>query len=239
MKDSELKEIIQAAYSLERSETQERFIRAHRRRERKLSELLVMQLGYMKLPYFAILLGLLIFLVFAVNCADETQMRGIASFLPFLSVLALAGLGRSQRYGMEELEMSTRLSRRMLMALRLVMVGLAGFVSITTAAVLLKIFFSYSIHAALLLAGVPYLLTTSACMMLIRKWHAKENVFGCIAIAACVCSVSLAEETQPAFDILVASRIWCTALLAAALLWTVWEFEIYLKESEKYQWSLC
>ncbi len=239
MKDSELKERIQNAYRLEPSERQTAFVRTHRQRERKLPQLLMMQLGYRKRQYFALLLCLLGFSVFAGYGIDETQMRSLAAFLPFLSVFALADLGSSQRYGMEELEMSARLSRRMLKALRLAAVGLAGFLSILIATVLLKLFSFYSVQAALLLAGVPYLLTTSSCMMLIRKWHEKENIYGCIAIAACVCAASLTAGTHPAFALLTSSRISCSALFAATLLWAVWEFKIYLKESEEYQWNLC
>lgn len=239
MKDTELKQLLREAYKSEPTPKQKAFIRKYKRRELKLSRLLFMQLRYMKLQYMGILLGLLGFFFHSVRSADARQILAMSAFMPFLALLALIGIGSSRRYRMEELEMSTRLSLRMLKALRLVLLGAVGLLCILSAAAALKHFLTCSVPFALLVVGVPYMVTTSACMVLIRRWHAKENIYGCAVIAAGVSFLTMMAANLPMLDWLALRRMECVLLVAAAVFWVMKESYVYLTESEEYQWSLC
>lgn len=239
MTDKELKKRIADAYRVECSEKQRCFVGSYQRRELRLRELLLMQLNYLKLPYAIILACLFCFFVSAVNGADAKKVLTMASFLPFLSVLALADLGSSERFGMDELEMSTRLSLRTLKAVRLSLAGIIGVVSILSCACVCRVLFAYSMPFALLLAGFPYLVTSSACMALLRSWHAKENIYGCAVIAAVVSVCSLTAVDRSALEAIAVHRLGCLVLFAAAVSWAAKEMYAYLKNSEEYQWNLC
>lgn len=239
MTDKELKKRIADTYHIECSEKQRHFIRAYQRRELRLSELLLMQLNYLKLPYAIILVCLFSFLASTVSGADAEKVLTMAAFLPLLAVLALVGLGNSERFHMDELEMSTRLSLRTLKAVRLSLAGLIGVISILSCACVCKAIFAYSMPFALLLAGFPYLVTSAACMTLLRTWHAKENIYGCTVIAASVSVFSFAAVSRSLLQTIAVHRLGCLALFAAALYWAAKEMYVYLKKSEEYQWNLC
>lgn len=238
MKDRELKTRIKAAYRTEATESQRRFLRDHQQRELKFSRLLLLQPGYMKLPCALIGAGLLGFLASALCGADAEKLRTMAAFLPFLALLSLSDLGASERCGMGELEMSSRFSLRLLKAARLTLVGILTLVSVGVCALVLRSVSGVHLPFALLLAGFPYLITAASCMALLRLWHAKENIYGCAVIAACVSLLSLALENGTLLQVLALCRRTCLALLLAALYLVAREMTKYLKESEELQWSL-
>ena len=239
MTDKELKKRLAAAYLAEPSERQRCFVKSYQRRELKSAELLRMQLNYLKLPCVIILACLLIFFIFAASGAEAESVLTMAAFLPFLAVLALVGLGNSERFHMDELEMSTRLSLRTLKAVRLSLVGIIGLVSILPCACVCKAFLACSMPFALLLAGLPYLVTSSACMALLRAWHAKETIYACIVIAAAVSVFSLTAAKRLLLEAIALHRLGCLALFVFAVCWAAKEVSVYLKESEEYQWNLC
>ena len=171
----------------------------------------------------------------AVSHIDLNITRLFAAMMPALALLALTGLGKSVRYGMEEIEMATRFSRRMIKVLRLAIIGLAAGVTMLTVSCVLKAITGADFFRSLSLACLPYLTTTFFSMVLIRKWHSRKNIYGCVAIAFVVCLATFCGA-----EILASLSIeGLLFALTASVFFTGCEFGKYLKESEALQWNLC
>ncbi len=239
MNDKALKELLSDAYEVKRTDRQRQFIRKYRKRELKISELLYIQFRYMRWSFWAIVLCLIGIAGFIVGYADAESVNYIAALMPIPAVIALMELGKSDRCKMSELEMTTRLSKRMLKSLRLVLVGLAGLVSIGVVAMIYIFALKVSIGAAFLRLSLPYIITTTACMMLIRRWHSKDNIYGCIAIAMCVCVIAVSFSKTSAFTVWALGKGIGVVLLIVSFGVMIREIDLYLKEKEELQWNLC
>lgn len=234
LKKSELKQLVKNAYPLAPSGRKAAFVRRYPRRELHYRQILRMQLPYMG-PQLALLCGcaLAILLGAAANVGEE-YARIAAALVPLSALIAMTGLGRSARCGMEELELSTRFSLRMLRVARLTVIGLAGLFVMLSASCALTLLTGAKLLPAFAFAAVPYLLTSFLCMVLIRRWHSPKNLYGCTLI-----TVGISAAMSGSVKLLPM----CTALLYAALplliLLTAAEVCQYINESEEYQWSLC
>lgn len=238
MRNTELKVLIKNAYSIEASGKKE-FIKKNQRRELNCGELLCMQLQYMGIQLTAICGYALAMTLGTLTDIDADLAKIFAVFAPLAALFALTGLGKSEKYGMEEIEMSSRFSLRTIKIIRLAIIGFAGLAVMLAASCALKAVTGMSLFISFAAAGVPYLVTTFLCMLLIRRWHSPKNIYGCAVIAAGVCAAMFGG-----IDVL--ERCWtglCRAalpgvfLISAAL--TAAEACRYIKESEELQWNLC
>ena len=164
MKRNDVKRLLKNAYPVEPSERKTVFLRMYQPRQMNYRELLGLQFQYMG-PQLVILYGYA-FAMFLGLIAhrDETMARLFAALMPALALTALTGLGKSEKYGMAEIEMASRFSLRMLKILRLALVGLAGAVAMAAVSCVLKIVTGVDLLCSLALACIPYLATTfSAC----------------------------------------------------------------------------
>ena len=238
MIDKELKRLIGGAYQIE-PENKEAFIRKYRRRELNYAELLVLQLKYMGVALAAAFGYIMALTLGVIAETDAGLIKATAYFMPLAALTLLAGVGRSEKHGMRELEMSTRFSLRMIRVMRLVIIGTAGVAVITVHAFVWKAAFSTDLFLSAAFACIPYFITTALCMMLIRRWHSEYNIYGCAVITgACLLLIPLLERLSSMCtgDI---CRLMLTALLILAVLMTVSEAVKYVKESEELQWNLC
>ena len=239
MKNSDLTRLIKSAYAVESSEKKNEFIRKYQKRELNYPEMLFIQLQYMGIQLTAVCGYALAALLGAAAHIDEDFAKLISVLAPAFALIALTGLGKSAKYGMEELEMSSRFSMRMLKAIRLAIIGIAGLVIMLTVSCTLKLITGTDMIISFALVGVPYLITTFLCMLLIRRWHSPKNIYGCIVIALVVCiamsgSIELLESCSA---VLRGSAL--SVSLAVSIILTAAEFCRYINESEELQWNLC
>ena len=238
MRYTELKGLIKNAYGIEASGKKE-FIKKYQKRELNGGELFCMQLQYMGIQLTAICGYALAMLLGTLTDIDADLAKIIAVLAPLVALFALTGLGKSKKYSMEEIEMSSRFSLRTLNIIRLAIIGFTGLAVMLAASCALKAVTGMSLFVSFAAAGVPYLVTTFLCMLLIRRWHSPKNIFGCVVIAAVVCVAMFGG-----IDILVCCCAGlCRAvlpgvLLVSAVLTTVEECR-FIKESEELEWNLC
>ena len=105
MKNSELKRLIKSAYRIEASRKNE-FIKNYQGRELNYRELLRVQLQYMGAHLTAIFGYALAVLLGALANIAVDLAKIVAVFTPLAALFVLTGLGKSKKYGMEEIEMS-------------------------------------------------------------------------------------------------------------------------------------
>lgn len=234
MKKSDLKYLVKSAYSVEPTSRKSEFIKSYQFRMLDYRQILRMQFQYMGTQL--ILLGgcvLTVLLGAAANVSGDFA-RFLAAIVPVAALIAMTGLGRSAAYAMDEIEMSSRFSLRMLRIMRLGIIGIASLFVIISVSCVIRMLTGAALLPSVVFAVVPYLLTTFLCMILIRHWHSRNNIYGCTVIAVCV-SVLVLTKMETMFL--------CTSLLYAALpvlvVLTTVEFCGYIKESEELQWNLC
>ena len=238
MRNSELKGLIKNAYGIEASRKDE-FIKKYRQRELNCGELLCMQLQYMGAQLTAIGGYALAMLLGTLTDIDADLAKVFAVLAPLAALFALTGLGKSRKYGMEEIEMSSRFSLRTIKIIRLAIIGFAGLAVMLAASCALKAVTGMSLFVSFAAAGVPYLVTTFLCMLLIRRWHSPKNIYGCVVIAACVCAAMFGgiDVLECCWTGLCRAALPGVFLISAAL--TAAEACRYIKESEELQWNLC
>ena len=113
----------------------------------------------------------------------------ISAFVPFLALSVVAENSRSLRYGMEELELSSRFSLKAIVMARMGVIGLGNLMLLLILAA-----FVWR-RSSLLTAGVylllPYLLATFLNLMLVRKVSGKESIYSCLGITILASAASV------------------------------------------------
>lgn len=239
MKNSELKCLIKNAYDVKPSRKKNVFIGKYRKRELNYGKMLLIQFRYMG-PQMTVAIGLaLAILIVSVADRNKDFANIFAAFMPAAALIALTGLGKSEKYKMSEIEAASRFSLRMVEILRLTVIGIAGAVIVLAASWAIKLLTGSELPRSFALAGTPYLITTFLCMLIIRKWHSEKNIYGCIAAAAVVCLLVLGGMTMLESCPEEICRWIILILFEISFVLTVCEANKYVIESEEIQWNLC
>ncbi|MDO5444638.1 MAG: hypothetical protein Q4F31_03340 [Eubacteriales bacterium] len=239
MKNSDLKLMIRSAYDVKSSEKKKAFIRAYQKRELDYIDILFLQFQYLG-PQLTVVFGYaLMMLLGGAAHINAAFARVLAAFMPAAALFALTGLGKSSKYAMEEIEMASRFSLRMIKILRLTIIGIAGITVMVAASFVLKIVAGLNLLSAFALTGVSYLSTTFLCMVLIRKWHSEKNIYGCVLIALVVCITMVSGSGMQVLYSAGFSGMVPAVLLLISVVLTVSEACKYIKESEEILWNLC
>lgn len=238
MTDKELKTMIKKAYNIKPSERKSVFIGKYQKRKIHFAEILLMQLKYMGV-HLAFTSGILLSILFVALADTNMRLSAITSvFMPVIALILLTGLGKSERYRMNELEMSSRFSLHMINAVRLMICGITGIFSTITASVIMSIIYHTNLISQLISCNALYLAAVSVCIIIIRRWHSNKNIYGCIISTACIVFISLfcnqyiIKFSTEMLDVVM------IALLFASLIITIREACKFIKESEELSWSL-
>lgn len=122
--------------------------------------------------------------------AQATEWKYVSmvlGFVPFLVMLSVTESMRSYRYGMEELEVSTRFSLKSIVLARMVILGLGNTAVLTGIMVVLRN--QSQIHIAYVMA--PYFLTAGGGLRIVRNLRGKESTMLCFGLASLVCVLEL------------------------------------------------
>ncbi|MCM1187120.1 MAG: hypothetical protein NC251_10570 [Lachnoclostridium sp.] len=144
------------------------------------------QIGYIRKWVWVVSAFIFGVSLFGAVLLSKDMLWSIAAFTPLLALAAVSESGRSESYGMAELEMATRFSLRSVLLARL---GILGMENLLLMGLLLPLglwnHLSNPIQAGVYML-VPYLLTTWAGLWIIRQYKNREAVYFCGGIAACV-----------------------------------------------------
>lgn len=160
-----------------------------------------------------------------------------SALLPLLAAAVVSESGRSQRFGMAELEGSSRFSLKSVVLARLWLVGSVN------ALVFLAVIGVVSRYLAtgFLRTGIyvlcPYLLTACLALSVSRRIRGREGDYLCLAIGVTVSAgVYFGCGMNPWLYEPVYFTKWVLAALALAA-FTVWENGNYLKRVEDILWN--
>lgn len=161
----------------------------------------------------------------------------VSAFMPILALTLVSESGRSKRYGMEELEQSSRFSGKMVLLARLAILGggnlLLGFMLIPFA----FLNCSYSLVQVAMFLLCPYLLTSFLGVNVLRKVSGKEADYLCVATSF---FVSIGNDLLRQSDFrFYEERFWGLWVLAGIFLFggTVYQYIKMLNQREEFIWN--
>lgn len=181
-------------------------------------------------------------LVFAIafigaKCLERDMLLCISAFTPLLALNLVTETGRSESYGMAELELSARFPLKSVVLARLGILGVFNSILIC-----LLIPFALRNSTTMLQTGVyiicPYLLTAFLGLWAIRKAHGKEAVYLCPGIATGVSAGNMI--IQQAFPMFYTGRsfLWWVVILIVLTAGTAKQCYQTVKETEELAWNL-
>ncbi len=241
MTSRELKTMIRSAYRVEPSSDKRAFVKQFEKRELNMWDILKQQLGNVGIVNSGVgVLVLFIFWQILVQCQtdDILVFARISAIIPIIAVVAITGIGRSEKYGMDELEKATRFSLRTVMAGRLIVIGLIDAIVLIALMVAFGQLTDIGALQALLVITIPYLITACGCLFITRKLHARNDLAVCVGYAGVVCLMcaTTGEETPWRYLFMggAASYMLCAGL---CLMYGI-EINKLLK-GENNIWNLC
>lgn len=236
-----LKKMIANAYEVEPSYDKSTFLKQFQTRELHIWDVLRQQskgIGLINLIVSLLVLFIIWQIVLQSDSNDILEFARMSSLIPPIAIAAISGMGRSEKYGMDELEMSTRFSLRTVMSARLIVVGIIDI----SVFILLMIIFGQCTNLgmlqALMVLTIPYLLTAWGCLLITRKMHNSKEIGICFAYGMMVCLMCATTNwDNPQRYLFTGTTV---SYLCFASLCVLLGLEINkLLKGENSKWNLC
>lgn len=228
-----LKQIYEAPAPMQRQE----FLRRFPAPQISTPEFLRMQSGYIRKENWVIAVIVFGISVYGSCFADRSMIWVLSAVIPFLALAATAEFGRSARWGMQELEMASRFSLKLVLAARMGILGTGNLILLAGISPLAWKWQQTTLVNLGFSILLPYLLTTFLNLEIIRRIHGKENLYACMAAAAFVSLIFIVNgNTGNRIFMYAGGHVWMGILALLALL-TGKEIILLLKQTEEYVWS--
>ena len=236
MTERELKKQLKNVYSFEESNSGKAFVRKHEQRGMHLGEIMLLETKYLGLRSAGCGLALCLMLFLIAKTGSVHSMWVLSSILPICVLACITAIDKSERYGMGEFEATSRFSLRMIIATRMMILGIFSLVIIVLGTVVIKSVFDIGLLQVLNCICLPYLLNIMGCLIVIRRWHARENIYGCCGVTFATCIIPyLVERSEYISSV---SQGWIGAVMVLVLIVTIVECILYFRESESLSWNL-
>lgn len=236
MTDKELKRLISNAYTLSETESEKSFVRRNSKRSNQLLEIIKIEfrcMGICSLLAGALLYGVLFF---ASKTCDMKIMWIISSISPAGSLIPMLMLAKSERYGMDELEMTCRFSLSFIRMTRMAILGVISFFLIFMELFITVGSLYSNVLEIVMYMLIPYFACIWSGLSITRRYHGKKGIYG--VVAANIMSAFLPsiirniQETEIVPGFVYAAVL---AILTAAILR---EGKKYVKERNDLSWNL-
>ena len=200
-------------------------------------EFLTIQLSYIRKGNWGLSFAFFILALFFSRFAPTSCLLFLSACTPYLALATSCEGGRSARYGMEELEMSTAFSLHTIVSARLHILGLGNLLLI----LLLSVFPLTRENAGILTAGcsllAPYLLAASVNLYILRRIRSHESMYYCMGTTVVISGICLAAQS---FSL---GGTWSPLALPAVTItlaaFTAREYRNFIKTTEEYHiWNL-
>lgn len=197
------------------------------------------QAGYIRKSALALNCLVLLAALLAAVSLDRESLGVISALTPILAVTLITESGRSQRWKMAELELSTRLSLKSVVLARMALLGIFDLLLLLIMIPLAAL----ERHISLIRTGVyllcPYLVTTALSLWICRRVHGRESTYICGGVAALVilCMIFF-YDAQGWYFYEEQYFIYWLLLLILAVLGTVSEGIKTVRRTEELVWNL-
>lgn len=237
MRDREIKKLLKEAYVLPETEKEKLFIRKYEKRFLQLSGIIKIELQYMGVKSILAGIILTVLLLTAAKTEDTELVWIFTSFIPMCALVPMALISRSERCGMSEMEAASRFSLRFIRIVRMFVLGLFSTALLLAVGVILRVTSIATVTEQMIFVVFPYLISTYGAMLVTRKWHGKENIFGILVACAFSGLLPFVMRTARLSGQLTGGLFFPVIVLLLGAI--VRECMLYVKESEDLSWNLC
>lgn len=162
----------------------------------------------------------------------------LAVLFPLLALSAAAEGSRAVRFGMEELELISRFSRKSVLMAKFLILGLEN---LTLFAIIFPIMTGtgqYAVVTAAVILLFPYLLTCFLSLLILRKIRGREGIYycGCAAAGSCLLVLGMASGVLRMYRLLTPTSWGLVLLILVAAV--AFEIKKTLCQSEELLWNL-
>lgn len=234
----QVKGLLRLALQTPPPERKRAFLREHpRKADGGWNVFLLSQLGSIRKRVWCLDAAALILALLGGNAIRRDILWTTSAMLPLLAAAVVSEGGRSQRFGMAELEQSSRFSLKSVVLARLWLVGGVNALVFLAVTGLL----SQHLASGFLPTGIyilcPYLLTDCLALYVSRRFRGREGDYLCLAVGILVSAgVYFGCGTNPWVYAPVYFPKWVLASLALAA-FAAWESGNYLKKMEGFLWN--
>ncbi|MBR1797607.1 MAG: hypothetical protein IJ757_06330 [Clostridiales bacterium] len=238
MTNEELKKALRRAYEIDSTTRGKAFVKAHEQRRINLTRIVAMETTSFGVEgVIAALVTALIGTLLSLHNNNEF-IWVMASLMPVTALLVMTGLRKSERYGMQELEMVTRFSVRFQRCVRLFVAGFLGAVTLAVTAPVMVLHTSFDPVQTISLLAVPYLLTSWEHMLITRRIHGNESIYACLAVAIITGAMPMIVAAVADASRQIMVRQICEFIALPLLLAVFIEGYLYVKGSMNETWNL-
>ena len=177
-----LKEELCRYYEAPKPRRKQAFIRQFGVQKINLPRLVLMQAKYISKWVWLVSACLCVVIYAATHVMEDKYVSMVYGLIPFLVMISLTESTRSYRYGMEELELSTRFSLKSIIMARMAMLGVGNLAVLIVIANILGQREGYHLLHVL----TPYFLTAGGSLYIVRMVRGNENTFFCFTLAIAV-----------------------------------------------------
>lgn len=242
MTNKELKNLIRNSYDVKPSSNKRIFIKQYQKRELHMFDIVKQQVGS-AVGISNMLFGLFVLFCFwqmilQMNAYGVYELIRLSGTIPVITITGILSFNRSERYGMDELEMSSRFSLRTVTMARLIVIGVIDAIIITCIIMLSGRLMKLELIQALLIITIPYLVTVWGCLVITRKMHSRNDIGVCVVYEACICLLCMITSEKTPWNIIFYGTV--ISYIVTAVLCVLVGIEINkLVKGENAKWNLC
>ena len=228
-----IKEELVKYYEAPKPKRKQAFVRQFGVPKMNLGYLTILQIRYIS-KWAWLCSAFFVMITYSMVCTvDEKFARVVFALIPFWVMVSVTESMRSYRYGMEELELSTRFSLKSIVMARLLVLGIANLAVMAVLTGVMRTTTDFHILHVM----APYFLTAGGGLYIVRKIRGSENTLYCFGLAALICvwELILQWNYQELF-LQKYTLVWAVVCMAGVLL-TVRESYRTIRMTEDLAWN--
>lgn len=237
MTDREIVKRVRTAYALSETAKGKRFVREHEKRSMQILDIIKLEFKYMGLQSLVAGIILCISFLIVAKTWDFDSVWTVSSLIPICAVIPVFFLSKSERCGMVELEASSRFSLRFVRLVRMFIIGLFTMGLFLAIGIILKSVSMVTEIEYVIFVIIPYLVSVFGAMLVARKWHGRENIFG--LFGTCVFGSVLPFLIKEIRSAGVFPDLFLGVAAVILFVAVIREGYFYIKESENVSWNWC
>lgn len=147
---------------------------------------MITQIGYIKKWVWIVSAAIFAAALNGAFALGKDMLWMLSAMMPFIALAITTENAKSAAYGMEELETASRFSLRSVMLARMGILGFFHMILLCFFVILCRPEGAYAFWQTGVYLTVPYLLTTTLGLAVVRRIRAKESLYVCMGIAVFV-----------------------------------------------------
>lgn len=226
--NNDMKERLKSVCTVPNPKQKDSFLKEHRKKEISMKELYIVQLSYIA-PVIWILSAVIVAILLVISIYAEKYAVWVTSaFMPVLSTIAMTENHKSEIYQMNELEMSARFSLKTIIMVKMSIFGIVHSIILIILSLLSSVNAIYSLVYLLL----PYLITSNTSSILLRHYHGKTGLLGCLANSFTISMIWFILSLKSYHLYSAVMFPYWVVVLVPMLLLGIWNIFILLKRTE-------